>query len=211
MPSNTGNEMSKRLTHASGCLWGGSREIRAKLKTKYQSNLQIVERNWLGVFQMVFSMLFLMVVLGELGCPEANATSGGDKRQEHKRMKLLNGGLELWADEIRITGGFAEAERDFLGALGAEDRERLKKTLAPEVRLGFHLDKHPSVSMDGSREAGSFDDLPNDSLNLTLSEGSISEIWSAGEGIRARAWAWPHDTHRTSILHRAHNFAGSRV
>jgi hypothetical protein len=106
------------------------------LKTNYQSHLQIVERTWLGVFQMVFSMLFLMVVLGELGCPEANATSGGDKRQEHKRMKLLNGGLELWADEATITGGFAVAERDFSGALGAEGRERLKRTLAHGSEAG---------------------------------------------------------------------------
>jgi hypothetical protein len=73
---------------------------------------------------MVFSMLFLMLVLGELVCSEANATSGGDKRQEHKWKKLLDGVLELWADETTIAEGFAVAERDFLGALGAEDRER---------------------------------------------------------------------------------------
>jgi hypothetical protein len=40
-----------------------------------------------------------------------------------------------------------------------------------------------------------FVDLPKDSLNLTLAKGSFSEIWSAQEGIRARAWAWPHDAH----------------
>jgi hypothetical protein len=72
---------------------------------------------------MVFSMLFLMVVLGELGCPEANRTSGGDKRQGQKRMKLSNGVLGLWVDETTVTVGFAVAERDFFGALGAEDRE----------------------------------------------------------------------------------------
>ncbi|KAL2797814.1 hypothetical protein BJX66DRAFT_334813 [Aspergillus keveii] len=102
---------------------------------------------------MVFSMLFLMVVFEELVCPEANTTSGGDKRQEHNRKKLLK---VFWScEQTRLRSlGFAVAEREFLGALRAEDRERLKKTLAPEVRLGFHLDKHPSVSMDGSREAG---------------------------------------------------------